>query len=79
MSGRASEIPVTGDISVTINGELRPVAAGTTALDLVESLGLAGRPLAVEVNESVVPRARLADRALVTGDRIEIVTLVGGG
>ena len=70
---------MTGDISVTINGELRPVAAGTTALDLVESLGLAGRPLAVEVNESVVPRARLADRALVTGDRIEIVTLVGGG
>ena len=79
MSERASEIPVAGDISVTINGEPRPVASGTTALDLVESLGLSGRPLAVEVNESVVPRARLADRTLAAGDRIEIVTLVGGG
>lgn len=74
-----SGIPVTDGIPVTVNGELRPVAAGTTAFDLVESLGLVGRPLAVEVNESVVPRARLADRPLVAGDRIEIVTLVGGG
>lgn len=79
MNGMASEIPVVGDVSVRVNGEVRPVASGTTALELVESLGLAGRPLAVEVNESVVPRARLADRPLVAGDRIEIVTLVGGG
>lgn len=75
----ASENPVAADVSVTVNGEVRPVATGTTALDLVESLGLAGRPLAVEVNETVVPRSRLADRPLVAGDRIEIVTLVGGG
>lgn len=79
MSDMASENPLAGDVSVTVNGEVRPVAAGTTPLDLVESLGLAGRPLAVEVNESVVPRSRLAERPLVAGDRIEIVTLVGGG
>lgn len=75
----ASQSPLNGDISVTVNGEERPVATGTTALELIESLGLAGRPLAVEVNESVVPRSRLADRPLVAGDQIEIVTLVGGG
>ena len=66
-------------IPVIVNGEPRPVVEGSTALDLVESLGLSGRPLAVEVNESVVPRARLGDRTLAAGDRIEIVTLVGGG
>ena len=45
----------------------------------VAALGLAGRPLAVEVNAEVVPRARLAACMLKAGDRIEIVTLVGGG
>ena len=66
-------------ITVIVNGESRAVPAGSTAGDLVEALGLAGRPLAVEVNEEVVPRARLADCRLQSGDRLELVTLVGGG
>lgn len=65
--------------TITVNGESLPIAAGTTALAVVEALGLAGRPIAVEVNEVVVPRTRLADCMLKTGDRLEIVTLVGGG
>jgi sulfur carrier protein len=55
------------------------VPAGSTAGELVATLGFAGRPLAVEVNEEVVPRARLADCRLKAGDRLELVTLVGGG
>jgi sulfur carrier protein len=67
------------EITVIVNGESRAVPTGSTAADLVEALGLAGRPLAVEVNEEVVPRARLADCRLEPGDRLELVTLVGGG
>ena len=67
------------EITVTVNGEHRVVPAGSTAGDLVVSLGFAGRPLAVEVNEVVVPRAMLADCRLNSGDRLELVTLVGGG
>ena len=67
------------EITVIVNGESRAVPTGSTAGDLVEALGLAGRPLAVEVNEEVVPRARLADCRLQAGDRLELVTLVGGG
>jgi sulfur carrier protein len=55
------------------------VPAGSNAAELVAALGFAGRPLAVEVNEEVVPRARLADCRLDDGDRLELVTLVGGG
>lgn len=66
-------------ISVVVNGEPRTVAAGATALGLLQDLGLDGRPVAVEVNELVVPRARLAGCVLQAGDRLEIVTLVGGG
>jgi len=66
-------------LSVTVNGEPRAFAAGASALDAVTALGLAGRPLAVEINERIVPRRDLAAWTLAEGDRIEIVTLVGGG
>jgi sulfur carrier protein len=66
-------------LTITVNGDSLSVAAGTTVLEVVESLGLAGRPIAVEVNEAVVPRARLAGWRLEDGARLEIVTLVGGG
>jgi len=64
---------------LTINGEPRTIAAGTTPRDLLASLGFGSRPVAVEINGEVVPRARLADHPLRDGDRLEIVTLVGGG
>ena len=67
------------EITVIVNGQPRDVPAGSTAGDLVAALGFAGRPLAVEVNEQVVPRARLSDCRLGAGDRLELVTLVGGG
>ena len=62
-----------------MNGEPRVFAAGASALDAVTALGMAGRPLAVEINERIVPRRDLAACRLAAGDRIEIVTLVGGG
>lgn len=64
---------------LTINGEAREFSAGTTALAVVQALGLEGRPVAVEVNERVVPRAELERCMLSSGDRLEVVTLVGGG
>ena len=66
-------------MNVVVNGEVRDVPAGSTAGDLVALLGLEGRPFAVEVNERVVPRMSLPDCTLSEGDRLEIVTLVGGG
>jgi len=67
------------EITVIVNGQPREVPEGSTAGDLVAALGFSGRPLAVEVNEQVVPRTRLADCRLASGDRLELVTLVGGG
>lgn len=67
------------DLTVMVNGVARPAATGTSLRDLVEALGFAGRPIAVEVDGDVIPRAALADRTLTGGERIEIVTFVGGG
>jgi len=68
-----------GSMTVVVNGVPREIPAGSTARDLVAALGLEGRPLAVELNEQVVPRSRLGDCRLGAGDRLEVVTLVGGG
>lgn len=67
------------ELSVEINGEPRRVPEGTTVATLLDRLALSGKFVAVEVNCQLVPKARHAARRLAEGDRIEIVTLVGGG
>ncbi len=64
---------------VVINGEPRTVAEGTTVLGLISELGLAGKPVAVERNREIVPRATHSTTLLAAGDRLEVVTFVGGG
>lgn len=66
-------------IIVTVNAQPRTVPDGTTVAGLIEDAGLAGSACAAEVNGILVPRARHADRLLRAGDRVELVTLVGGG
>lgn len=66
-------------IDVVINGQPRQVPDGTTVAALIGELGLSGKPVAVECNREVVPRARHATTVLAAGDRLEVVTFVGGG
>jgi sulfur carrier protein len=66
-------------MQVTVNNETRQIADGVTVAGLLEALKLTGKPVAVEVNLELVPRQRHAEHCLVEGDRLEIVTLVGGG
>jgi thiamine biosynthesis protein ThiS len=62
-----------------INGEERDVTDGWTVADLVASLGLAGRRVAVEYNRDVLPADRWPERRLAEDDVLEIVHFVGGG
>ena len=66
-------------MEISVNGEPRQVEAGCTVALLLEALKLLPRYLAVERNQQLVPRATHAACVLQPGDRIEIVTLVGGG
>ncbi len=66
-------------MEIIVNGQTRQVAEGISVAELLDRLELAGRHVAVEVNLEVVPRARHAEHRLAPGDRLEIVTLVGGG
>jgi sulfur carrier protein len=66
-------------MNVTVNGEPRDVPDALTVRGLLEHLELRSGPVAVEVNQDVVPRAEHASRVLRAGDAVEIVHLVGGG
>ncbi len=64
---------------VRVNGKEIDVTPGLTLRGLVEELGLADGPVAIEVNREIVVRAEHPKRAVKPGDEIEIVHFVGGG
>ena len=66
-------------VKLLVNGEARDVPDGLTVSKLLEILGTESSLVAVEVNTEVVRRARHAEAALRDGDRVEVVTFVGGG
>jgi len=65
-------------MKIQLNGEEANVAARTVA-DLVKELKLESRMLAVERNLEVVAKSAYETTNLETGDRIEIVHMIGGG
>jgi sulfur carrier protein len=67
------------DIDVWVNGEARSIEEGSTVLALLEEMGLSDQPVAVEVNAQVIRRARHPEHRLTRGDKVEVVTFVGGG
>ncbi len=66
-------------MKIICNGEPRELDGPWTVERLLAELGLEAKHVAVEVNLELVPRARHAERGLAEGDRLEIVSLVGGG
>lgn len=65
-------------IELKVNGEEKKTDSATVEELLIE-LGLAGQAVAVEVNQSVVPKKQHGESLLNDGDTVELVTLVGGG
>jgi sulfur carrier protein len=66
-------------IQIEVNGEARSVPQGLTVAELLETLGLRAELVAVERNARLVRRSERGTTQLSEGDRIELVTLVGGG
>jgi sulfur carrier protein len=63
-----------------INGKQNNFApASMTMADLVSTLALTGKRIAIEQNGEIVPRGLYAETMLQDGDRLEIVGAVGGG
>lgn len=63
---------------IRVNGQERPLPSPASVAGALAALGLRG-PVAVEVNGALVRRAEHARTRVAPGDRLEVVTFVGGG
>ena len=66
-------------MQVIVNGKERELTGGISVSDLLDLYELEPIRAAVEINEELVPRATFSNTPIQPGDRIEIVTFVGGG
>jgi sulfur carrier protein len=66
-------------ISLTVNGEPQTCPPQTTLPTYLEHLGMNPRLVAVEYNGEILHRQFWETTVLAEGDRLEIVTIVGGG
>lgn len=66
-------------MKIFLNGQEKSTESGITVKDLLSDLELEPIRVAVEINEDIVPRKTFSEKIVQHGDRIEIVTFVGGG
>jgi sulfur carrier protein len=66
-------------VTITVNGDARDVAEGSSLAALLDGHSVAREGSAVALNDDVVPRAQHATTMLREGDRLEIIVAVAGG
>jgi sulfur carrier protein len=64
---------------IQLNGTPHELSPGASVAELLRGLALASERVAIERNGRLVPRRDYEQVLLSEGDRVEIVTLVGGG
>ncbi|AFY87480.1 MAG: hypothetical protein CLLPBCKN_004429 [Chroococcidiopsis cubana SAG 39.79] len=70
---------MTEQISLQVNGETRNCANTARLPEALEQLGFNPRLVAVEYNGEILHRQFWENTQLQAGDRLEVVTIVGGG
>lgn len=66
-------------INITVNGDNQTCSPDMILPDLLINLGLNPRLVAVEYNGEILHRQYWDNTKIKEGDRLEIVTIVGGG
>ena len=66
-------------MQITVNGENREFSTGTSLSELLKSIDIDERYVAVDLNRKIVPRTQFSEKLLAENDTLEIVTFVGGG
>ena len=66
-------------IQIHVNGEARGWRNGGTVADLLNELAIKTERVAVELNLEILDRKDFDHRSLNDGDRVEILSFIGGG
>jgi len=64
---------------IILNGDRQDFPDKLSANELLNTLGLTGKRLALEVNREIVPRSMFDRHIIQPGDQVEIVHAIGGG
>ncbi|MBM4122264.1 MAG: sulfur carrier protein ThiS [Nitrospira sp.] len=64
---------------IQVNGEARTARSGITVADLLREIEVKPDRVAVELNLEILDRQEFDRRNLSEGDRIEIISFIGGG
>ena len=66
-------------ITIVLNGEDKSIESSTTIQQLLQSLEIENKRLAVEINQEIIPRNHFNNHVLCESDKVEIVQAIGGG
>ena len=64
---------------LTINGQQKEFSERLILLDLVNEYTKNQQTLVIELNDEIIKREEWAEKKLQDGDKIELVSFVGGG
>ena len=66
-------------IKIKINGSLKFVKDSTNLSDLLKTLKIPLKKVAIELNQEILNKKKLNKQILRNNDKIEIVHFIGGG
>ena len=66
-------------IEIIVNGQPQRVAQDATVSQLLQILSIESRYVVVQIDRQIVPRDQFTRRVLQAGNKLEIITLAGGG
>jgi sulfur carrier protein len=66
-------------LNIQVNGQPRDCPTGSTVGDLLRDLEITTERVAVELNLEILDRRDFDARSLRSGDRVEILSFIGGG
>lgn len=66
-------------ITISLNGKNLQIDENTNISQLLNTLDLVNKRLAVEINQEIVPRGEFESHTLLDSDKVEIVQAIGGG
>ena len=64
---------------ITVNGKQIQLTSEMSVADYLEQNNYQIKRIAGELNEEILPKYSYSDTMLKDGDRLEVVTFVGGG
>ena len=66
-------------MNIILNNELDEVHDGTTIKKLLDDKKIRTKYIAIEINKKIIPKSSYYEHELKEGDKIEIITAIGGG